>query len=1084
MEVNATQTPITEELLSKLSGEYKSEFYEALKSIPLLEHLVSPKRKYARDMPRDDLGRIIVDIEKPHILEDVDYFRPSAINFKKYGKFTNLFPNPAVGSEYRRFWEEEINRCTNGYVRESDGEWVTGYHYFYLNYCVIDLVAIDEFGKNIKVEECPKFWDGDYWWFHYVEKCEREGKHGVCLKSRRRGYEQPNSEIVMTPYGETTIGNLRVGDLVIGRNGKPIRVIDVIPQGKKDIYEVGLHDHRSVRCGLNHLWGVYNTKNHYVVVNTKFLLDSNLKQRPNTPKSAYSYKLPEIQPVEYSKKDLLVDPYLLGLLIGDGSMCGSSLSFSTDDTELLFYIKFILGNKYDIKKCSGNEYGYIITSKIKGCNQLLRDIRSLGLGVKSYDKFIPIEYKRGSIEQRLEIVRGLMDTDGTVSENGNARFTSSSERLIDDLAYVFRSLGVRCRKAKTNLGGKLTDFGNGHSSIVRDSWILSITTTTEIFRLQRKAKKLKRSGDKRILGRFNRIGIKSVKKLDYQEDCTCIYVDSDDHLYLTKDFIVTHNSFKSSSMACRNYHLIPKSKSYFVADTDEYLTKDGLINKAWQNTSFLNEHSEFKKMSDKVNRPKHKRASFVDPEDNIEKGYMSEMMGITTNDDPDKVRGKAGKLMLFEEGGKNKHLMYCYNIAKSSFEQGRRVFGTMLVYGTGGTEGADFSGLLELFYNPIPYDIMHIKNIYDKAQNNAYCGYFSPEYINREDCYDTNGNSDVIKALIEILEDRNRVRHTSDSNVLVARKAEQPITPVEAVMKKEGSFFPVADIREYLANIIADERKFCSGHHVVDLVIDSLGTITPSISLKTPIREYPIGRDISKQGSIEIFEMPDFSLKFNYWRYIGGIDPIDDDYALYSDSLGSIFIFDRFKRRIVAEYTGRPQSANEFYEICHRLLRFYNALANYENNKKGLFAYFDQHHLLKFLCDTPKVLKDQDMIKDRGMYGNKLKGFNANEQINAWGRRLQLDWMMQPAYESDGEEKGKINLHTIRSIGYLKELLMWNPDANFDRVSSMGACLILDADMAKYELVKVESNEDPRHKSLKEYRSLFFKSQPTNIHFH
>jgi hypothetical protein len=102
--------------------------------VPFIRNLISPDRKYARDLPRDKKGRIIVDLVHPHILEDMDYFRPSALHYIKYGRYTDLRPNSNPNSEYGKWIREEIRRCWEGYVRESDGEWVTGYMYFYLNY--------------------------------------------------------------------------------------------------------------------------------------------------------------------------------------------------------------------------------------------------------------------------------------------------------------------------------------------------------------------------------------------------------------------------------------------------------------------------------------------------------------------------------------------------------------------------------------------------------------------------------------------------------------------------------------------------------------------------------------------------------------------------------------------------------------------------------------------------------------------------------------------------------------------------------------------------------------------------------------
>src|SRR5690606_10697501 len=173
-----------------------------------------------------------------------------------------------------------------------------------------------------------------------------------------------------------------------------------------------------------------------------------------------------------------------------------------------------------------------------------------------------------------------------------------------------------------------------------------------------------------------------------------------------------------------------------------------------------------------------------------------------------------------------------------------------------------------------------------------------------------------------------------------------------------------------------------------------------------------------------------------------------DDDSSTTNSLASIFIFDIVTDRIVAEYTGRPKTANAFYETALRLLKFYNAVCNYENDKKGLYAYFSHKHALSYLCETPQILKDMNLVKSTNLYGNKALGTNSSVKVNAWGRRLQADWMVEPAY---GQED-KLNLHTIRSIGYLKEAIGWNIDCNADRVSAMGMLMILREEYKKYKL--------------------------------
>jgi len=1005
---------------------------------------------------------------------NTDEWRQSALHFDEFGRYTNLPPNSHPSSRYYKFWEEEARRSVYGYNIGRD--WIPGYFYWYLNYCPIykaieipgqngevvvnidpyDIDKIYQQAQADRIFEFPDFWDGDYETYHYYEEAERAGEHGVVLKTRGRGYQQPNSEPVLTPDGFKTMGDLVAGDLVIGSNGDSTIIKEIIPQGNCDVYEIEFHDSRKVKCGLEHLWGVYNTKGKYSVVTTEYLLNNNLKQHPGTDKSSYSYKVPSISPVEFDKRKYNIDPYLLGLLIGDGGISGSQIKFSTADTEILFYMNFILGSNYNLNKDKWTDYGYIVTSKIKGYHKLMRDIKDLKLNVKSYDKFIPDQYKYGSVEQRFELVKGLMDTDGTVNENGNARFTSSSEVLIDDLAWVLRSLGIRCNKAKTNLGGKLTDFGNGHKSIVRDTWILSITSYYQIFKLQRKAKKLDRAITKRKQKNQDRIGIKAITKLDYKEESTCIYIDSDDHLYLTTDFIPTHNSFKGGSMLDRNYYLIPGSNSFVFADDKAYLIEDGLLTKAWEMMDHIEQNTPWGKRRDRHDAIMHKKASYYATTNGlkIEKGFKSDIIGISLKNNWNKARGKRGKLLLFEEAGKFPNLLNAWNISLKSMQQGRLTFGLQIAFGTGGTEGEDFIGLEQLFYEGGAWNVHMIKNKWDDGAGNAKCAHFVSTKYNMEGAMDEYGNSlvDVSGKIIDLQREKV-ISNTKNAEAIIRHIAEEPITPQEAVMRIAGTIYPIIDLKNHRNNILANPEKYEQLEYVGNLIIneDNENIEWKPDSKVHPIRKYPELDKKIIEGGLVIYEHPVAGTDglIPYGVYIAGNDPYDHDEST-TDSLGSTFIMNKLTERIVAEYTGRPATANQYYEIVRRMLIYYNARCNYENNWKGLFTYLNNKHFAHLLTDTPKLVADK--IYDKSVL-NRGKGTPGTTPIKKWGRELILMWLTTPV--TLGSEK--LNLHTINSIPLLQELIYWHDKGNFDRHDALAMLLILKEDVQHIGTEEYES---------------------------
>ena len=559
----------------------------------------------------------------------------------------------------------------------------------------------------------------------------------------------------------------------------------------------------------------------------------------------------------------------------------------------------------------------------------------------------------------------------------------------------------------------------------------------------------------------------SVKKLNYKENATCFIVDNEEHIYLTKDFIPTHNSFKLASLSPRNMYIYPGSQSFHLASDKTFLDGDkGVFGKVLDNLDWIGENTPLPKMR-LINSPRSREIQLgYQDEYGIKKGLKSSVYGISLKDNPDKARGARGKLIHYEEDGLFPNLEKAWNINRKAVEDGDMVYGRMCSLGTGGTEGADFEGSEKLFRNPLAYNILGVPNVFDKNSNGeTLCGFFWGAYLNRAECYDeSTGEPDVIKALVEIIGDRIVVKYnSSDPSAITQKLAEEPITPSEAVMRTGGTIFPIADLKDYRDSIKIQGERFFDAHYIGELIFANKGVEwRPSID-SMPIRRFPTGTD-KPEGAIEIYEMPktDHKGKIDPLRYIAGIDPYDDD-SSQTTSLGSIFILDLYTDRIVAEYTGRPRFANDFYEICRRLLIFYNAKANYESNKKGIYSYFDQKRSLQLLCHTPQILRDMDYQKDSG-FGNKALGTNASKTVNGWGRMLQRDWLLSPAtiqdYDEEGNQVGeKLNMHTIRSMAYIEELIAWNADINADRISAMGMLMIYREDRLKY-LANKTSDED------------------------
>lgn len=200
-------------------------------------------------------------------------------------------------------------------------------------------------------------------------------------------------------------------------------------------------------------------------------------------------------------------------------------------------------------------------------------------------------------------------------------------------------------------------------------------------------------------------------------------------------------SYKMASLACRNYYMIPNSKSYIYASNKQYLTEDGILTKAWDYMDFIDKNTAWGKKRS-VNTSMRKRAGFITKDEfgnEVEMGYKSEIIGVTLKDNPDVCRGKAGKLIIFEESGSFSELGAAWQIARPSVEQDGIAFGTMLAFGTGGDEASHFETLRDMFYNPEGYNCLGFENIWDESAPSKECGFFIPQYTNL-DFRDENGN--------------------------------------------------------------------------------------------------------------------------------------------------------------------------------------------------------------------------------------------------------------------------------------------------------------------------------------------------------
>lgn len=511
-------------------------------------------------------------------------------------------------------------------------------------------------------------------------------------------------------------------------------------------------------------------------------------------------------------------------------------------------------------------------------------------------------------------------------------------------------------------------------------------------------------------------------------------------------------SYKGAFNLVYEYNWHRDSFNIIAAFMSEY--SQTTMNMALDMINFINKETDWAKRK-LIDTRGHIKAGFKEKADNgieIEGGYKSEIMAMSFKDNPFKSIGKSASVMLFEEAGKWPGLIDAYMLSKPLFSDGDIMIGTPIIYGTGGDMEGGTQDFASMFYNPSAYGLRSYQNIWDENAVGE-CGWFVDDSWYKLPHVDADGNSDRVSASNQLELQRNLVRKSGNKRAYEKEITQHPRTPQEAFLRTTGNIFPVVDLLERLA-YLETHQNIQDADYIVDLIADTDGSIKWKVNPDIyPIKEFPFKNSHNDtDGAVVLYELPKEAAddQIMWGRYVAGIDPYQQDQAENSSSLGSIFIFDTLTLRIVAEYTARPLTARDFYEVCRKLLMLYNAKALYENQIKGLFDYFQYQGCTHLLSDEPKIIRD--IIKKTSVA--RGKGMHMAPQLKEYGEELIKMWLLGPS-----TEEGVANLHKIRSIPLLKELINYDPDPNknYDRVISLMMCMYFIAEKKK---IKVSTEEE------------------------
>jgi len=413
-----------------------------------------------------------------------------------------------------------------------------------------------------------------------IGRMMERGTIEVAPLAYMRGRSQPHDRQVLTPDGFRPIGSLQVGDLVVGSHGLPTPVLGVYPQGRREVFRVRTQDGASTLCCSEHLWAVTTAADRRRGRPHRVLETREMAGRLRAA-HAHRFELPLVsQPVELQPRDVPMDPYALGLLLGDGCLTTSTTpSFTTADPELAVALEAVLdgielhrrSQVDDVLRHTAGHRGGVIVS-----NPVTVALRDLGLaGARSNTKFVPERYLHNSSQVRLAVLQGLLDSDGgPVTQRGRScrvQYGTSSPRLRDDVVFLVRSLGGVAYRRTRPAAGRLPGRAQGRDVHHRqDAYVLDIRLPAGIqpFRLTRKRELYDTSGGGRPM-RF----IDGIEPAG-EAETLCIQVAAADSLYVTDDFLVTHNTLNDS------FIVLDEAQNTTPEQMKMFLTRLGFNSKA------------------------------------------------------------------------------------------------------------------------------------------------------------------------------------------------------------------------------------------------------------------------------------------------------------------------------------------------------------------------------------------------------------------------------------------------------------------------------------------------------------------------
>lgn len=986
-------------------------------------------------------------------------FLGPALHFQQHGVYTFY---PVGTTEYIKFWDEESKRCVDGYTAD-DGDWISGYNYFYLNYCpILRLVEVefkDKFGnikrRREKQRSFADFYDYDYHYYSAIDEAELEGKHMVVLKARGKGYSFKGASMLVRnfylipeskSFALASESEYLIKDGLLTKAWDLMDFIDEHTAWAKKRQAVNRSTHKRASILTTDEMG-----NKIEVGYKSEIMGVTLKNDPNKARGkrgklilweeAGSFK-DILQAWQIARPSVEEDGVAYGLMIAFGCVCAGTKVW-TNDGDLI--------NIEDLKQKDGI-VGYNTYSSVPQNishfrepydSECYRITLNSGRSIEcSHDH--PIIFSKSTMSKRVPGRRMYNEHMKYWKWKEASKFEIGDQIGIADSVQIFgetkmwnpRLIGWLIGDG--SYGFDKTPILSNCEEEINNYIDDNFNTVIEKSYTTKDGKSYRETRIKDICFRLRELGIygqtkekKRLPKIIYscsKEDvCELLggLFDTDGYITRPKNKTIHRINLTSAykELLLDVLFLLQKlgihGKIEFIKSGKKRLVADN----GYYRLS-INDIRSLKLFVDNIKFfPKEKadRAEFY-------KQSLADKFGETSK----YIHGlRFEKVVSIENIGIQK----VYNITAD--DTNTYIANGIVTHNTGGDDSSSFDGLKEMFYKPSGYNVKEFNNIWDEHADGTTCGFFVPAYANMSVTdndsnrlyMDIDGNTIKDKALDYMQFERQKVIDgASDSRAIDRYIAENPATPAEACLELTGNIFPKKELQQQLAKIRVNKKL--QSHKQVGDLIWSNGQIEWQIKKYGDITKFPLSRDDDPTGSIVIWEHP--TKDATPGLYIGGCDPYDHDKA-GTNSLGSVFIYKRFQNFeeyydvIVAEYTGRPSTAEEYYENVRKLLVYYNARLLYENERKGIFVYFSNKHCDYLLADQPDIIND--IIKNSSVA--RRKGIHMNTAIKDYGEGLIKEWL------NEEYAPGKKNLEKILSEPLLEELINYNDKGNFDRVIAL-----------------------------------------------